>query len=99
MRNAYRGTAKMYAADGRVLGWAKELLVSAPVVVACQQGRVPAHLPIRLPQWLAFRTRRSGLGIPRPGNICCAVYSAGKRGGAAAEAHPAGVCAHDADAQ
>ncbi|KAL4422186.1 hypothetical protein ABPG77_006427 [Micractinium sp. CCAP 211/92] len=31
MRNAYRGTAKMYAADGRVLGWAKELLASGAV--------------------------------------------------------------------
>lgn len=27
MRNAYRGTPRMYVADERVLGWAKELLV------------------------------------------------------------------------
>lgn len=27
-RNAYRGTAKMYAADVKVLDWAKHLLVS-----------------------------------------------------------------------
>lgn len=26
-RNIYRGTAKMYAADGRVLSWAKDLVV------------------------------------------------------------------------
>lgn len=32
-RNAFRGTAKMYAADDKVLAWAKTLLVRSAVGV------------------------------------------------------------------
>lgn len=36
-RNAFRGTAKMYAADDQVLAWAKALLVSLAMSLICWQ--------------------------------------------------------------
>lgn len=102
MRNAYRGSAKMYAADERVLGWAKELLVSGAALPACKSPPRPrfGRAAVRPPRAClaaglpACRLLFACRNINHHGDV----DAAGKWGSAAAGTHPAGVCAHAAHA-
>lgn len=52
-RNAFRGQAKMYAADGRVLGWAKALMASGADRQLLPIQRVFVYMPLMHSEELA----------------------------------------------
>ncbi|KAL4426987.1 hypothetical protein ABPG77_009548 [Micractinium sp. CCAP 211/92] len=52
-RNAFRGTAEMYAADGRVLSWAKQLMASGADKQLLPIQRVWVYMPLMHSEELA----------------------------------------------
>ncbi len=73
-RNAFRGTAKMYAADDKVLSWSKALLVSLLVRVPGMQPACSDPAPLVCQRDCSGKGRRRSRRMPLSTALLCHAF-------------------------